>query len=335
MQANTNPPKVGNKGFSYPVPLWLVLLLLLTCSAIIVYLFQQGNKPHKELSDENSKSVIAANPQYSFLNPNLDNINTKFVKPFREEVVEYIEKVKKEGKATSISVYFRGLNDGYTFGINDRENYHPASLLKVPVLIAYLKMAEDTPSLLDREFVFDKKINDIPNNVPNHIEFGKSYKVRDLLKQMIIYSDNDASFILDMHLPEVNRKQVYKDFSLNIPEGPATMDMDYLCLADYVRFFRILYNASYLNKDMSQMVLQMLTEVYFKDGIVLGVGDTKVAHKYGEWSSNGLNQLHDCGIVYYGSRPYLIGVMTRGKDVYTLAQVIQNISNIAFDNMQK
>lgn len=42
-------------------------------------------------------------------------------------------------------------------------------------------------------------------------------------------------------------------------------------------------------------------------------------------------ELHDCGIIYYPERPYLLCVMTEGNDLNELAGVIQNISKTVYE----
>jgi len=43
-------------------------------------------------------------------------------------------------------------------------------------------------------------------------------------------------------------------------------------------------------------------------------------------------QLHDCGIVYYPQRPYVICVMTKGRDLDVLKNVIKGISEIVYEH---
>ena len=107
--------------------------------------------------------------------------------------------------------------------------------------------------------------------------------------------------------------KVFTDLGITIPGVRGTED--YMSVSDYASFFRILYNASYLTKDDSQKALDLLTKVDFADGIRAGVPKgVPVANKFGERSVNGLQQLHDCGIVYYNNHPYLLCIMSRGSD---------------------
>ena len=329
---------IGIPSYTKPkqVPLWIFITICfawITTSFSLYYFFHNANKtPANNKNEHPSESRI--NAQFPFLNPNLENSNINYVQPFREEVAEYIKKCQAEGKVNAVSVYFRGLNDGYMFGINDHENFHPASLMKVPELLAYLKYEQDSPGVLNKKFTYRHFQIDVPNNIPKSLQIGQQYTIKELLKQMIEYSDNDATVILDANIPTKFIAKVYEDFNIKMAVKFSS-DADYLCVADYMRFFRVLYNASYLTKEQSNFALEILSQVYFKDGIEAGCPGIHVAHKYGQWFSNSENQLHDCGLVYCGGKPYLLGIMTKGKNVYTLAGVIQGISNIIYSNMQK
>ena len=56
---------------------------------------------------------------------------------------------------TSASVYLKAYNNNEWMTVNEEENYEPGSLFKVPILIAYLKMNEEHPGVLDKELSFN------------------------------------------------------------------------------------------------------------------------------------------------------------------------------------
>lgn len=58
--------------------------------------------------------------------------------------------------------------------------------------------------------------------------------------------------------------------------------------------------------------------------------DVKVAHKFGERYYGDIKQLHDCGVIYYPENPYLLCVMTIGKDFEDLAEVISHVSDVVY-----
>jgi hypothetical protein len=96
---------------------------------------------------------------------------------------------------------------------------------------------------------------------------------------------------------------------------PSAKSENTLTTRGYASLFRLLYNASFLNAEMSDKILKWLAESDYQTGLRAGVPKgVKVANKFGERSfkGGGVKQLHDCGIVYYPSNPYLICIMTRG-----------------------
>jgi len=47
-------------------------------------------------------------------------------------------------------------------------------------------------------------------------------------------------------------------------------------------------------------------------------------------NDQGLKQLHDCGIIYHPSKPYILCIMTKGEEIEELASVIADISRLVF-----
>lgn len=88
--------------------------------------------------------------QKRLINPLLAYVKFKELKSFKRVVEGYCAAQKKEGAADEIAVYFRSLGDGIWFGIDERKPFSPASLLKVPVMMAMYKSAERDPALLKK-----------------------------------------------------------------------------------------------------------------------------------------------------------------------------------------
>lgn len=257
--------------------------------------------------------------------------------PFEDEVAELIDRLVKSDRAESVAVYFRDLNNGPWFGIGEREPFIPASLLKLPVLIAYLKIAEHDPSILTRRYTMTEAalhtpVHDIPASPK--LVVGQSYRVDDLLRQMIVFSDNGAANLLIRDRRE-HFERPFLDLRIPLPRNDRVED--FMDVKTYASFFRILYNASYLSDEMSEAALRLLSQSEFRHGLTQGVpAGVTVAHKYGEWviprpaPQEPLVQFHDCGIVYYPQRPYLLCVMSRGDDVAELIGSIRDISKLVY-----
>jgi beta-lactamase class A len=272
----------------------------------------------------------------SLINPLLRYVEFKELQPFRYKVVELIRKEKEAGWASEVAVYFRSLSDGLWFGIDEKVKFAPASLLKVPCMIAYFKLAETKPGILEENLTYNEYLDDsdIYIKPASRLVVGNSYSLDTLIKQMIRESDNNAFLTL--------WKSSDKDFLVKtfvelgvIPRNLSSMEVQ-VSLKSFVSIFRILYNVSYLNNKFSQKALEYLTATDFKYGIVAGVpADITVAHKFGEryLVAEDIRQLHDVGIVYHPHNPYLLGVMTKGKDFPSLSKVIKEVSELIYNEV--
>ena len=72
-------------------------------------------------------------------------------KSLNADLLSSIADAKLKNTVSSASVYFR--RSTQWIGINENDKYAPASLLKVPVMIAYFSEAENDPAVL-KEKVF-------------------------------------------------------------------------------------------------------------------------------------------------------------------------------------
>jgi beta-lactamase class A len=201
-------------------------------------------------------------------------------------------------------------------------------------MIALLKQAEQEVGLLDRRMKFDlaNDYNLSQNIKPSKtLVKGNVYTVRDLIYRMIVYSDNNAFTFLTKLVNPAQFEKVYSNLRLQNPR--TNSDDEYLSVQTYESFFRVLYNASYLNREASEWALDILSKSEFRTGLVAGVpSNIAIAHKFGEKSDvkDGTVQLHDCGIIYYPQHPYLLCVMSQGPNFELLDDIIAEISRISF-----
>ena len=263
-----------------------------------------------------------------------DVLRNNELRPFKEKVEAFLrERMQPEG-VRMVSLYFRELNDGPWFGLAESERFTPASMRKVPMMIAVLKQAEREPELLSRAIAVSLKqdYTAYQNIKPSQLlEPGRTYTVADLISRMIVMSDNNAYMLVSGLVDQEELAKAYGLLSMADPSVPR-QDIPFT-VHTYGSFFRILYNATYLSKEASDWALELLANAEFRSGIVAGVPkDTVVAHKFGESldSATGESQLHDCGIVYYPRHPYLLCVMSKGTRFDLLDDAIAAISRLVY-----
>lgn len=265
-------------------------------------------------------------------------ISKNSIKPFKPALDQLIDSEKSQGNITFASVYFRDLNNGTWFGNNINEQFYPASLLKLPVLLAVLSKADHDPSFLSQKIQY---INtDTQEDVyqyykpKENLVSGQTYTIKELSERMIRYSDNKAAETLVKVIGQDALLSVFKEVGIETP--PSANDQDFLTTRQYASFFRILFNASFLSREYSQAALSLLSSTTFTQGIVAGVpSGIIVANKFGEKSDDTgtAHQLHDCGIIYYPKHPYLLCVMTRGNNFDTMVDSIRKISKTTYEQV--
>ncbi|MDD3262425.1 MAG: class A beta-lactamase-related serine hydrolase [Candidatus Absconditabacteria bacterium] len=264
----------------------------------------------------------------------MDNKNVNL----EQDLQEYLEVKKGKNKTTHISVYFRNLNNGNRFGINEKEEFSPASLMKLPLLISYYKLFEENPDILKEKLLYipDPEEQKITQNIKPEKTLSpyQKYNIKELLDRMILYSDNRSSILLENSIDFELYKKSFTDIGINFPEFKDGMFENNINIVEYASFFRVLYNASYLNRSDSEYILDLLSNTSFLKGLTRGVPDNiVVSHKFGERVIDGEKQLHDCGIVYYPNHPYILCVMTRGRDWEVLKNIITDVSQKIYNEV--
>jgi beta-lactamase class A len=260
----------------------------------------------------------------------------------KTSVSNLIDYYKAKGTIASASFYMRDFDRSNWTAVNQDERFHPGSMLKIAVLMTILKQGEDHPGFLEETipftFRFTHSAQKKPSILANQIEFGKRYTHRELLKYMIEYSDNDASELLWMVMDKAMFARMFEDFGL--PKPDMNKEEIPLSALECSIFMESLFNASYLSIRQSEYAIDLLSRSSFRDGIVRGIPTDKllIAHKFGESGTDKARELHETGILYIQDRPYLITIMTKGKedvDYPGLATVLQGISRTIYTGLER
>lgn len=293
------------------------------------------------------KRITYAHANYKYVKPLLaievgEKQQFSEYRPLLNQLTDSVNTMVAAGLASSISVYFRDLPSGRWTGVNEDKKFSPGSLLKVPLMITYLKLAEEKPEILQSKLVYEGPDENVMETIKpaQTIVKGQAYMVDDLIRRMIIYSDNNAAILLFDHVDIKAVNQVYSDLGLDFPEDKA--NLDYISARQYSLFFRLLYSATYLGPEMSELALNYLSLTDFRNGVKKGVNtNIPVADKFGERAFQSSNsqitayELHDCGIVYHERHPYFLCVMTQGPNKQDLPEIIQKISKTVFTEVDK
>ena len=122
---------------------------------------------------------------YTYINPLLlcqhyEDGKFEAFAAFKTEAERTTAVAQDAGTIISGSVYIRDLTSGRWTGINEDDLYTPASLLKVPILIAYLKQAEKDPAVLREWLYYEQQPGQKPPLIDRFILVsGNYYTVED------------------------------------------------------------------------------------------------------------------------------------------------------------
>ena len=209
--------------------------------------------------------------------------------------------------------------------------------------MAYYYLSETDPSILSDQIYYSGQPDlDVQEQIESKTQLkpGTSYSVDEMIDHMILYSDNNAEQLLADHLAATNNLAVLSDLfgDLGITVDPNSADNS--TVQTYSLLLRVLYNATYLDRNDSEKALKLLSETDFVGGIRAGVPENvPVAEKFGDarmTDAAGTQvgaELQNCGLIYYPEHTYLLCIMTKGDDVADLEGAIAGISQIIYQDM--
>lgn len=327
------------------IPLLILAVNLILVGILVLQYYSLRSPDIKKLpngdpiNEPEFNMVQIQNHDYSLISPlRLADVTAEFpgFKNLKNSLTLYIQDKRNEGVITDASVYLRKLDDGSWMSIAGNQAYKAGSMFKVPLMICYLKQVENKVISLQQQYLSESPGGGTPEQIfqGKSVTAGCNYTVEELLRYMIIESDNVATYVLLKHVDGSAFQKVFTDLGLNKPQ---INDGNYqLSVSDYSRFFRVLYNASYLKEEYSNYALKLLSQSNFKEGMAKPLpARTVIAHKFGERADQNEAELSESGIIYQGDKTYLLTVMTKGKEMQELPEVISDISRFTYNEMKE
>jgi beta-lactamase class A len=230
---------------------------------------------------------------------------------------------------SSFGFYFEYLPTGTSIGVNEKDEFHAASLFKVPVIMAYYHLKErthktDDPTITLTHDMLDSEFGDLWKK-------GEGYKLSasEAIKLALTESDNTAAKAIVPFVTDQDFNSVYEALDIDLH---ADQKGAYVSAKSYASILKALYFSSVLTKDSSEEILDLLTKTKFPDKMVAGVpDDIVVSHKIGNFEDkDGKEGFRDCGIVYAPRRPYMLCMFSVG-DEQTAKERMQAVSKTVYD----
>ncbi len=285
----------------------LVVIALLFLITRPVALYIVNHLIRKSAIDAVTNKYPLLDPARQFI-PQENYINN--IQPLREYFNSLVPTEGNDVNKDNVSIYYEQLNSGANISVNKDLHLFPASLSKLALAIIVEKKVETgawksstelthtTSDLSSASGEFYKTIGNGPTTVDK------------LLEELLVNSDNTAQNIL---LRNVKIPEDYIALQTETGLDDLYDDRGYVSAKDYSRMLRVLYTSSFLERENSEKILDLMSKASFHDYLSQGIpNDVKFAHKYGENLEQ--NIFADSGIVYVPGKPYMLTVILHGKD---------------------
>lgn len=244
----------------------------------------------------------------------------------KEKSEKIIDEFKEETRKVSgvYGLYVVNLESGFSFGVYEDEEFTPASLNKLPVMLAIYMEAEK--GNLNLETKYSLKASDKRGGSGSLYQKPQGFVLtyRDLVRYMGKESDNTAFNIASGIVGGEKIEEVIKEIGMKdtkvLGEDQRTTPHDVGLL------FKKLWEESLVSKKSQDEILEYLTGTIYENWLAAGVPkEVKVAHKFGRE----LHVVNDAGIVF-GERPYIVVILGKGVVEREADETFPTLSEIVY-----
>jgi beta-lactamase class A len=209
------------------------------------------------------------------------------------------------------------LDTGQYAAVNGHAQAVSASLYKLWVLYEVLRQNEDGDLSLDdtepitaANAAYDQSLGELNWTI------GDQPRVSLLLDRMITVSDNTAALTLANLVGPDNVNASLRRLGLNESELNFNGGDNLTTASDYTHLLEMIATGRALDRDASRYMVNLMLAQQLNDLLPVGLpNDTPIAHKTGTLDL----LMHDAGIVYSPSGPYVITVLSWNLPTYATA----------------
>src|SRR5215208_1465194 len=268
-----------------------------------------------------------------------------------------LESVLEGARDKLIEVAFYDLETGADYFLNADEPLHPASTIKVHVMLEVFRQAHEGLLALDDQVPIINSFSSIADGSKYSLDvnddaeqslyprLGETEAICQLTRLMIVRSSNLATNILLEAVGAKNVNQFIRDLGIHdvtvrrgIEDNAAfRLGLNNSATArGLTQTMELIAEGKVVSKQASEKMVEILLGQEFNESIpALLPKSVKVAHKTG-WTGD---VYHDTGIVYpEGRKPYVLSIMTQGfpEDQESEAHsCMANISKVIYDKLAR
>jgi beta-lactamase class A len=253
--------------------------------------------------------------------------------PALESFESSIEEIAREMPADALAVSLFDYETGLAWARQGDRWFHSASTIKVAVLFALFGAVDAGRFTLDSRLHVRNRFLSVIDGRPFrvsaardadrevHAAIGKTMRLKDLARHMIVTSSNLATNLLVDLVGVEQAQQMLEHYGISGIELARGVEDDKAFEAAFnnrvtanglVRLFRTIYERRRPLAESSRQMLDILFEQEFRSGIPAGLPSevrpqARVANKTGEISI----AAHDAGLVFLADQePYVVAILT-------------------------
>lgn len=241
---------------------------------------------------------------------------------------EELQRLAGERKARAIAVAFHDVESGLRFSLQGDRWFHAASTIKVAVLLAVFRAADEGGLRLDDSLHVRNRFISTADGSPFHLSrdsdampelykrIGRVAKISELAEGMIVASSNLATNLLLDYITVEYARNVLRNAQVDGVELRRGVEdhaahekgINNQVTANGLLMLLSALRGDFLSVKSKEQAIRILLEQRFDSMIPAGLpAHAVVAHKTGEIST----ACHDMGIVYLPERdPYLAVILT-------------------------
>ena len=266
-----------------------------------------------------------------------------------------IEEIAREVGGEGLAVSFYDYETGLQWSQRGDRWFHSASTIKVAVLLALFGAIDAGRFTLDSRLHVRNRFLSLVDRTPFrvaagrdadkevHAAVGKTMRIGDLARHMIVTSSNLATNLL-VDLVKVDQAQQMLarhgirgvDLARGVEDDKA-FDANFnnrVTANGLVALFRVIHERSGVLQESAREMLDILFQQEFRSGIPAGIpadvrSASRIANKTGEISV----AAHDAGIVFLPARePYVLAVLTEPEpNSDRRMERIARVSTVVYD----
>jgi beta-lactamase class A len=245
-----------------------------------------------------------------------------------EDLKTEVEKIIEEKKG-SYSVYYKNLDTGSSFGIDENLINKGASVNKIPIIASlYFLEKSGKINMDERVTINEEDVQDYGTGSIRYQEIPVNYSLRNLAKLALKQSDNTASHVINLKIGEENVQKLVNSWGMtqtNMAENKTTVK-------DMTIIFEKIYRNEITDIANTKELLDFMTDTEFEDRITKDLPREAVAyHKSGDDEG----YIHDVGIIKSPKGTYYLGIMTSdiGGNEDETKNTMSQISKLIFDSL--